>query len=96
MSEGFLHSNPPEDATLMTDYKADNLCAILDNNGLQIDGPTDEIMCSRPLMEKWNAFGWNVLCIDGHDFSRIIAAFDTAGQTKEKPTMIIKGCFIAC
>ena len=70
-------------------YKADNLCAILDHNGLQIDGPTDEIMCSRPLMEKWNSFGWNVICIDGHDFGQIIDGFEKAARTKGKPTVII-------
>ena len=64
-------------------YKADNLCAILDHNGLQIDGWTDEIMCSVPLMEKWQSFGWNVICIDGHDFNQIIDACEKARQWRE-------------
>jgi len=78
-----------EAAMAAAHYKADNLCAILDYNGLQIDGPTDEIMCSVPLTDKWKAFGWNVICIDGHDFEQIIDACDKAAKTKGKPTVII-------
>jgi len=78
-----------EAAMASAHYKADNLCAFLDHNRLQIDGWTDDIMCSAPLMEKWQAFGWNVICIDGHDFNQIIDACNKAAQTKGKPTVVI-------
>ena len=78
-----------EAAMASAHYKADNLCAFLDHNRLQIDGPTDEIMCSVPLMEKWEAFGWNVIRIDGHDFNQIIDASRKAKGTKGKPTVVV-------
>jgi len=70
-------------------YKLDNLCAILDNNGLQIDGPTKEVMDIDPLPEKWQAFNWNVLTIDGHNFGEILEALASAEVVKKKPTIII-------
>ena len=70
-------------------YKLDNLIAFLDHNGLQIDGKISEVMSSEPVDEKIKAFGWNVIVIDGHDFSQIIEAIDEAKKTKGKPTMII-------
>ena len=56
-------------------YKLDNLCAIVDVNGLQIDGKTADVMPSEPLDKKYEAFGWHVIKIDGHDFDQIDAAF---------------------
>jgi len=70
-------------------YKLDNLIAFLDHNGLQIDGKISEVMSPEPVDEKIKAFGWNVIVIDGHDFSQIIEAIDEAKKTKGKPTMII-------
>jgi transketolase len=70
-------------------YKIDNLCAVLDFNGFQIDGAVSHIMNIEPLSEKWKAFGWHVLMIDGHDMEQIVKALDDAEKIKEKPTMII-------
>lgn len=70
-------------------YKLDNLTAIVDNNGLQIDGRNDDVMTVKPIDEKFKAFGWNVICIDGHNFDEILQAFETAKNTKGKPTVII-------
>jgi transketolase len=69
--------------------KLDNLTAFLDRNRLQIDGPTNEVMCLEPVADKWKAFGWNVLEINGHDFKEIFDALEKAEQVKGKPTMII-------
>ena len=69
-------------------YKMDNLCAIVDNNGLQCVGPIEQRMNTAPIAEKWRAFGWNVIEIDGHDMERIVAALDEAETVKGKPTMI--------
>lgn len=70
-------------------YKLDNLCAIQDYNGLQIDGAIKDVMSPLPLADKWLAFGWNVLEIDGHNFREIIDALDKADTVKGKPTIII-------
>lgn len=78
-----------EAAMAAAHYKLDNLTAFLDLNGLQIDGPIQEVMNPEPVADKWAAFGWNVLTIDGHDFEQIIEAVEKAKATKGKPTMII-------
>ena len=78
-----------EAAMFAAHYKLDNLVAILDLNGLQIDGPITEVMNPTPHDEKFLAFGWNVICIDAHDFDQIAAAFDEARKTVGKPTAII-------
>lgn len=70
-------------------YKLDNLVGILDYNGLQIDGKNEEVMTVAPVVDKFKAFGWNVLQIDGHDFAQILDAFKKARECKGKPTMII-------
>jgi len=70
-------------------FKLDNLVAIVDKNGLQIDGPTKEVMDIDPLDKKYEAFNWNVITIDGHDMQKILDAFDKAKTTKGKPTCII-------
>lgn len=70
-------------------YKLDNLTAIVDRNGLQQEGPTESIMRLEPLAEKWMAFGWHVIGIDGHDIRQILKALDEAKATKVKPTAII-------
>lgn len=70
-------------------YKLDNLCVILDLNGLQIDGPITEVMNPTPHDKKFEAFGFHVITIDGHDFEQIEAAFAEAEATKGQPTVII-------
>lgn len=69
--------------------KLDNLTAVVDCNGIQIDGPTQKVMPLESLKNKYQAFGWEVLEIDGHNFSEIINAFEQAGSIKRKPTVII-------
>lgn len=78
-----------EAAMAASHYKLDNLTAILDFNGLQIDGYNDEVMSIHPIHEKWESFGWHVLAIDGHNIEEIIHALEKAETIKEKPTMII-------
>ena len=70
-------------------YKLDNLCVILDLNGLQIDGPIYEVMNPAPHDKKFEAFGFHVITVDGHDFEQLEAAFAEAENTKGKPTAII-------
>jgi transketolase len=70
-------------------YRLDNLCAIIDNNGLQIDGPCSEVMGIEPIVQKWEAFGWYVIDIDGHNMGSIVDAFDEAESVKGKPTMVV-------
>ena len=70
-------------------YGLDNLCGIIDVNGLQIDGATKDVMPTEPLDKKWEAFGWNVIKVDGHDFEALEKAFDEAASVKGKPTMIL-------
>jgi len=69
--------------------KLDNLCVILDANGVQENGPVNEIKKEEPLYDKLFSFGWNVIEINGHNFVEIIDALDLADRTKEKPTFII-------
>ena len=78
-----------EAAMFAAHYKLDNLCLILDLNGLQIDGKITEVMNPTPHDEKFRAFGWHVIVIDGHNFDEIEAAFDEARSVKGKPTAII-------
>ncbi len=70
-------------------YKLDNLCVVIDWNGLQIDGPVAEIMNPTPHDKKLEAFGFHVISVDGHDFEQIAAAFAEARTVKGKPTAII-------
>ena len=74
---------------LAAHYKLDNLCVIIDNNGLQIDGKVSDVMSPYPIPEKLRAFGFEVVEIDGHDFDQIEAAFDQARATKGKPFGIV-------
>ena len=78
-----------EAAMFASHYKLDNLVAVVDFNGLQIDGPVTEVMNPTPHDEKLRAFGWHVICIDAHDFDAIEAAFNEAKTVKGKPTAII-------
>ncbi len=70
-------------------YKIDNLCALLDLNGLQIDGPVQEIMNIQPVKDKWESFGWHVFEVDGHDIDAILDALYKAEKIKGKPSIII-------
>ena len=78
-----------EAAMFAAHYKLDNLVAVVDWNGLQIDGPVTEVMNPTPHDEKFRAFGWHVITIDGHNFAEIEAAFEEAKTVKGKPTVII-------
>ncbi|AFM02319.1 transketolase, beta subunit [Desulfitobacterium dehalogenans ATCC 51507] len=78
-----------EAAMAAAHYKLDNVIAVLDYNGLQIDGTTDKIMSSDPLNDKWKAFGWHVIEVDGHDIEDLLAAFAEAKSIKGKPTILI-------
>ena len=70
-------------------YKLDNLCVIVDWNGLQIDGKNDDVMRVAPIADKFRAFGFHTVETDGHDFARIFDAFDEAGGVKGSPSAII-------
>ena len=78
-----------EAAMFAAHYKLDNLCAFIDWNGLQIDGPVKDVMNPTPLDEKFKAFGWHVIMIDAHDIAAIDAAVKEAKATKGQPTAII-------
>ena len=70
-------------------FHLDNLCAIVDVNGLQIDGATADVMPSEPLDKKWEAFGWHVISCDGHDYQAIEAAFEQARAVKGQPIVLL-------
>lgn len=70
-------------------YHLDNLCAVIDVNGLQIDGATKDVMPSEPLDKKFEAFNWNVIHVDGHDCDALVQAFEDAKACKGKPTMLL-------
>jgi transketolase len=78
-----------EAAMTAAHYKLDNLCAIVDQNGLQIDGPVSKVKSIEPVASKWAAFGWNVIDIDGHDIREILDALDDAETVKGKPSVIL-------
>lgn len=78
-----------EAAMTSAHYKLDNLTAFVDFNGLQIDGNTKDVMNVNPIADKFEAFGWHVISIDGHSFEEIFKAIDEAKNTKDKPTMIV-------
>lgn len=78
-----------EAAMCAAHYRLDNLCAIVDYNKLQSDDLNENIMGLHPLIQKWEAFNWNVIEIDGHDFQQIESAFEKAEQFSGKPTVIL-------
>ena len=78
-----------EAAMASAHFKLDNLVAIVDHNELQIDGWNRDVMNLEPLPEKWKAFGWYPIEVNGHDLSQLIAAFDEAKRVRGKPTAII-------
>jgi len=78
-----------EAAMTASHYKLDNVTAILDYNGLQIDGPVKDVMNINPISNKWRAFGWYVIEINGHDFKEIFDSFERVKKLKGKPGIII-------
>ena len=70
-------------------YKLDNLCVVIDNNGLQIDGPVEQVMSPYPILDKLRAFGLDCVEIDGHDFDALEAAFAQAKTVKGRPFAIV-------
>ena len=78
-----------EAAMASSKYGLDNLTAFIDRNGIQQEGRTEDIMPLEPLAEKWEAFNWHVLTIDGHDFRQILAAIEEGHRTKGRPTAVI-------
>jgi len=69
--------------------KTDNVCVIVDHNGIQLDGFVKDIMAVEPLVEKWKSFGWHVIDVDGHDIPALQAAFAEAASTKGIPTALV-------
>ena len=78
-----------EGAMSATQYGLDNLCAVVDRNRLQISGATEQVMHQDSVKERFAAFGWNVLSVDGNDIDAMNAAFDEAKSVKGRPTMIV-------
>jgi len=78
-----------EAAMACSHFACDNICAILDSNGCQIDGKCEDVMGLEPLVAKWESFGWHVIEINGHDMVQILAAYEQAKTIKNKPTIII-------
>lgn len=70
-------------------YRLDNVCAIVDCNGLQIDGQVEQIMNIEPVADKWASFGWEVFKVNGHDLGEITSAFAKAEEVKQKPSIVI-------
>ena len=90
MGDGELQEGQVWEAAMTgAHYKLDNLCGIVDVNGLQIDGRTSDVKNLEPLGDKWKAFGWHVIEVDGHDVEALISAFREAEKTKGKPTVIL-------
>jgi len=78
-----------EAAMACAHYKCDNICAMLDYNGFQIDGKIKDVMGLEPVAAKWQAFGWHTIEIDGHNMRQILEAYDEAKTVKGKPAIII-------
>ncbi len=78
-----------EAAMSASHYKLDNLCAVVDRNRLQISGDTEKVMSQDSQEERWRAFGWNVISVDGHDYNALHNAFSQAREFKGKPTVLI-------
>lgn len=90
MSDGENDEGETWEAAMFAAYrKLDTITAFIDRNGIQNDGFTKDILDTSVLEDKWKAFGWNVITINGHDFGEIIHAYSTSLQAKGRPTMII-------
>lgn len=90
LGDGELQSGQNWEAAMFAkQYELNNLIAIVDRNKLQITGSTEDAVSLEPLPEKWKAFGWNVLIINGHNIRQIMDALDKAAEAKRRPTVII-------
>jgi transketolase len=90
MSDGELEEGQSWEAAMLAGkHKLFNLVAVIDRNNIQIDGFTADVMPLEPLADKWRAWNWHVIEIDGHNLDEIASAFDASKSTYEKPTMII-------
>ncbi|MHC1697671.1 MAG: transketolase [Geobacteraceae bacterium] len=90
MGDGELQEGQVWEAAMAAPhYRLDNLCALVDANALQIDGEVEKVMNVFPITDKFRAFGWHVIEIDGHDMKAIVDAFEQARNIKGKPTMIV-------
>lgn len=90
MGDGELQEGQVWEAAMAAGhFRLDNLCAIVDYNGLQIDGQVEAVMGLAPLSEKWRSFRWNVLEVDGHRVEALSSAFERASNTKGKPTVVL-------
>ncbi|MDP6685732.1 MAG: transketolase [Candidatus Omnitrophota bacterium] len=90
MGDGELDEGQVWEAALTSaHYKLDNVCGIVDFNKFQIDGKIEDVKKLEPLKDKWQAFGWEVLEINGHDLQEVIDAYDKAETIKGKPTLIL-------
>ena len=78
-----------EAALFASHHKLDNLTGIVDVNGIQNDSFVKDILVTEPIVDKWRAFGWYVIDVDGHDAGAIAEALDEAAETKGRPTMIV-------
>ena len=78
-----------ESAMAASHHQVDNLCAIIDRNRSQIDGGTEKVMAIDPLRDKWAAFGWHTIEIDGHDMNQIKMALEMVDKEQGRPTVII-------
>ena len=90
LGDGEIEEGQVWEASMFAGYrKLDNLVVIVDNNGLQIDGPIDQVCSPYPIDKKFEAFNFHVINIDGNDFDQIASAFEEARNTKGMPTAII-------
>lgn len=90
MGDGELQEGQVWEAVMSSAHRRlDSICALVDYNNLQIDGNVEDVKGIHPLVDKWLAFNWHVITIDGHDLEAVLAAYDEAAQTKGKPTVII-------
>jgi transketolase len=78
-----------EGAAVAAKYGLANLIGIVDNNGVQLDGPVREVMPNEPLGPRWAAWGWGVVEVDGHDVRQVVEALDAAAASRDRPTMIV-------
>ena len=90
MGDGELQEGQIWEAAMMASFnKLDNLCGIVDNNKIQIDGFLKDVMNVEPLAEKWESFGWEVIRADGHNVVSLMDAFDKVREIKGKPSVIL-------
>ncbi len=90
LSDGELEEGQIWEAAMLAGKeRLSNLCAVIDRNNIQIDGNTEDIMPIEPLSDKWRAWNWHVIEVDGHNMEEIVEALETARAVYEKPTMII-------